>query len=368
MSKIRYINLPMDFTERRSFRKVSTVCKCGDKACRMQGNGHEAAWPRTAEWFWKCLKLAREALNGGRLETGREPVEDDDLLSLHAIPTEWTTAALEHGLLLQEADGCLAIPTWSDFFYDPDFAKKEPERSLYDFPEWLTFLEAWHTEFGEASVPCAELADLAAASGIRLLQKIEDKNKRSHRLGLILASGDASRGSYTVRLSGKAHNANHYMVFKQNQEDQTRMGEVQLGRLGDRLSLNQPKLNQPKPNQPVTPTLTPPPSAPLAEGVDEAFLFEGQLHRCRARMQSFAEQISPENERKLRAFVERGSRPLRSLIEAYNELDPVVAEDQPKPPSQRKIKDPHALLLKKANEYHDIRLRKIAEGKLGAYD
>jgi len=371
LSKIRYINLPMDFTERRSFRKVSTVCKCGDKACRQQGNGHEAAWPRTAEWFWKCLKLAREALNGGRLETGREPVEDDDLLSLHAIPTEWTAAAISDGLLLQEEDGCLSIPNWSDFFYDPDFAKKEPERSLYDFPEWLTFLEAWHTEFGEAAVPCAELADLAAASGIRLLQRIEDKNKRIHRLGLILANGDASRGSYTVRLAGKTHKVNSYMVYKQAESS---LGGVVGGCGGvpgvvGCVGVLSPNLNQPKPNQPkLTPQPPTPTGAPLVDGVDEAFLFEGQLHRCRARMQSFAEQISPENERKLRTFVERGSRPLRSLIEAYNELDPVVAEDQPRPPSQRKIKDPHALLLKKANEYHDIRLRKIAEGKLGAYD
>lgn len=221
----------MGFTKSRAFRKVSNLCKCGNVACTKQSDGHEAAWPRTAEWFWKCLEIAREALNGGRLETSRDPVDGSDLASLLGIPNDWTTAALEHGLLLQEDDGCLGIPNWSDFFYDPTYQKKEPDRSIYDFPEWLGFLEAWHTEFGEASVPCADLADLAAASGIRIIQKIEDKNKRSHRLGLILASGDASRGSYTVRLSGKAHNANHYMVYKQNQEDQTRIGEVQLGRL-----------------------------------------------------------------------------------------------------------------------------------------
>lgn len=187
---IRVYYFPCDFHQRRPFRKL-----------RKQ-------WPYTADWFLLCCSIAREAMAGGRIEAGGQPLLEEDLEDLYDVDPKWIAAAIEAGLL-EDSEGGIAIPNWHEYFNDRTVA----EKSITDTAAWQKFCLEWNRLYQGKPMSSSDLVDLAYQAGIHVVMKQADYPAKARSLGRILSGAEGkSINGLTIERAGMKHNTGLYSI------------------------------------------------------------------------------------------------------------------------------------------------------------
>ena len=173
-------------------------------------------FPRTCEWFLRLVVIAREAINGGRIEVGGKPIPRDKMRHyLPELAPTWIDLAVESGLLELREDAYF-IPNSTEWFYD---GKKEADKptDISDFPEWGKFLERWYKDFGQNVVGASQLHPLVTFCGMRFLDRMANDSDRAKSVGKILSStAGRSINGYTVSVIRAPGRVNEYSVAPSN--------------------------------------------------------------------------------------------------------------------------------------------------------
>ncbi len=191
---IRGFNFPCDFFGREEFLDLYLD------------------FPRTTEWFLRLVVIAREAINGGRIEVGGKPVKRDKMR--HHLPDldpAWLDLAVNSGLL-EEREDAYFIPNSHEWFYD---GRKETDKptDISDFPEWGKFLERWYKDFGQNHVSSSQLHPLVTHCGMKFLDRITGDSERAKSVGKILCTtAGRSINGYTVSVIRTPGRSNEYTV------------------------------------------------------------------------------------------------------------------------------------------------------------
>lgn len=194
---LRTYYFPCDFHQRRPFRKL------------------RKEWPYTADWFILCCSIAREAMAGGRLEAGGQPLLSEDLEDLYDISPAWIDAALDSGLL-EENEGGIAVPNWHEYFTD----RATVEKSVTDTAAWQKFCLIWHRT-GRSDLSSSELVDFAYEASINTVTRQDSPVTRANALGRILASAvGKSVNGLTVERTGTKNNTGLYSIRSQKSDSE----------------------------------------------------------------------------------------------------------------------------------------------------
>lgn len=196
MSRMRVFAIPCDLFLRSSYRDTAEH------------------WPQTDSWYLRLCVVAREALNGGRVEAGGKPLTQKDLKSLFGIEKEWIDCAIENELLVRMDDGCITIPDGEELYMGK---MKVPgkERSVQDFPQWADFLSEWENYSDGVPATAADLVHIAQKCGIRIIDREPTDSGKARVLGGILAKAIGKKvHGFEVHLGSKSHGSNSYFVTR----------------------------------------------------------------------------------------------------------------------------------------------------------
>lgn len=196
MSRMRVFAIPCDLFMRSSYRDTAEY------------------WPQTDSWYLRLCVVAREALNGGRVEAGGKPLTQKDFQKLFGIEKEWIDCAIENELLVRMDDGCIAIPEGEELYMGK---MKTPgkERSVQDFPQWADFLSEWSKHSDGVPATAADLVHIAQKCGIRIIDREPTDSGKARVLGGILAKAIGKKvHGFEVHLGSKSHGSNSYFVTR----------------------------------------------------------------------------------------------------------------------------------------------------------